>query len=451
MTASLSRLLSEVREPVFVLDHKRTLIYVNGAMEKWLAVEGEAIVGRRCDYASSATADRVEQLAAAICPPPGVWEGNPEAAILEIPSEGGTVSRRAARFLPLGEDAVDCEGVLAVVSAEEYDPQAGGAPLDPQNEPRSLHLQLQRFRNTQAGKYKFDRLVGKSAQMLRVRRQAELAVESGARAVVIGQPGSGREHVARVIHFAGDDTLAPTLMPLACPLLDAELLQTSITAFARHAADNPTTRPATLLLCDADQLSNAAQNELFGFLALPGFDLHVLSTARRSLLDAAEAGTFRKELAFALSTLEIELPQLAARRRDIQLLAPLFLEAVNSQGRKQYSGFAADAMDALCEFSWEENLDELREVVAQACEAASGGEITREDLPSNILQTPTADRQRGKTEEPIVLDDVLADVESELIRRAMKRAKGNKTKAAELLGISRPRLHRRWDEMEGEA
>jgi len=451
LTAGLSRLLSEVRSPVYVLDEKRAIVYINAAAETWLSVSGEELAGRRCDYTSVAYEEPISQITAALSPPPAAWQGECTTGLLECPSAEGGVSRRWVRFLPLG-DAIDCEGVLAVVAPEEAD-DVPSERVDTLPESEDLHLKLQRFRRTVAGRYRLDRLVGDSAAMGRVRRQVMLAIEAGARAVVIGPPGSGREHVARTIHFAGDDARAPTLMPLACPLLDAELLQTSITAFARHAAESqsqakPTTRRPTLLLCDADQLSESAQTELAGFLALPGFDLHVLATARTSLLKLADAGAFRRDLAFALSTLEIDLPPLAARRGDIPLLAQMFLEQHNAQDDQQLAGFDAAAMDVLCEHAWDENLDELRDVVARACDAAAGSRITRDDLPPHVLSAVSTPLPPTETEAPIVLDDVLAEVESELIRRAMRLSKGNKTKAAELLGISRPRLHRRWEEME---
>ena len=448
MTASLSRLLSDVRVPVYVLDDQRTLIYLNAACEEWLDVAGELIVGRRCNYVSSATDDRLAAIVSALCPPPPAMAGQCQGSELAVPTADGQFSTRRAIFIPLGDDPIECEGVIVVVAADESSSKPQTTAASPA-EFEKLHHELQQFRRTQSGRYQLDRLIGKSAAMLRVKRQAEMAIASGARTVVIGPPGSGREHIARTIHFAGDDAHAPTLMPLSCGLLDAELLQTSITAFARHAADNRSSRPPTILLCDVDLLSESGQTELIGFLSLPGFQLHVLSTARRSLLKVAGEGKFRPELAYALSTLEIELPPLAARRRDIPLLAQMFVEEYNATGANQLAGLDSAALDVLCEYAWDENVDELRDVVRQACEAASGAQIFLDDLPEALVHAAEVVPSTNRNEAPIVLDDLLADVENELIRRAMRLAKGNKTKAAELLGISRPRLHRRWEEMEG--
>ena len=455
MTANLSRLLSEIRVPVYVLDDQRTVVYVNAAFESWLNVDGETLLGRRCDYGSAASKDRIDAILSAICPPPTAFAGETTQGLLLCPLQGQTTSRRT-RFVPLGEDDVECEGVLAIVAAEECvgSTQAVDA-TDSDGAFQNLHRQLQVFRQTYAGRYRLDRLVGKSAAMPRVQRQGMLAIAKTARTMVTRPPGSGSEHLARTIHFAGDDARAPTLMPLACPLLDAELFQSSITAFARHAAENPSTRPPTVLLCDVDQLTEGAQAELAGFLALPGFELHMLATSRASLLELATAGTFRPSLAYALSTLEIHLPPLSERKQDIPLLAQTFVEEHNVETAEasidsQRAGFEPAALDLLCEHTWDENVDQLRDVIHSACEAAVGSQITCDDLPEEIptaAKVPTSSREE---EEPIVLDEVLADVEAEMIRRAMRLAKGNKTKAAELLGISRPRLHRRWEEMDGE-
>ena len=451
MTAGLSRWLSEIRVPVYVVDEKRTLVYLNAAMQAWLSTDGEELVGQRCDYAPAGKSDSHAVIAAALAPPPTALAGEMTTATIVCPTSDGS-STRSVRYIPLGEDALECEGVIAIVAGEDLDESAAeSTTADGADEKfTDLHRQLQEYRETLAGRYRLDRLIGKSAAMLRVQRQAALAIETKARTVVIGPPGSGREHVARTIHFAGDDTRAPTLMPLACPLLDAELLQSSITAFASHASQNPTTRPPTVLLCDADQLSEGGQAELAGFLALPGFELHMLATSRTSLLELAEGGAFRKSLAYALSTLEIHLPTLSERRQDIPLLAQLFVEEHNAQGGSQLGGFEPAALDLLAEQTWEGNVTQLREVVRAACEKAVGSLVTLDDLPPGLLIAASAPLPAAPQEGPIVLDELLADVEAELIRRAMRRAKGNKTKAAELLGISRPRLHRRWAEMEGE-
>jgi DNA-binding NtrC family response regulator len=157
----------------------------------------------------------------------------------------------------------------------------------------------------------------------------------------------------------------------------------------------------------------------------------------------ASAGEFSAALAGQLSTITIELPALAERKEDLPLLAQSFLEEVNARGGKQVAGFTGEALDLLCEYSWPENLDELSAVVRQAHERSQGAEVAARNLGETIHCSAGAKVHPPRVDETIVLGEFLASVEKELIARALKRAKGNKTKAAKLLGLTRPRLYRR--------
>ncbi len=157
----------------------------------------------------------------------------------------------------------------------------------------------------------------------------------------------------------------------------------------------------------------------------------------------AQPGQFREDLAAALSTIVIELPPLSQRRDDVPLLAQALLEEHNSRGGKQMGGFASDALDRLCAYSWPGDVDELAQVVAESHVRAAGAQITRADLPERIHAAAEMAARPRRKEEPIRLDEFIARIERELVRRALARSKGNKAKAARLLGLNRPRLYRR--------
>jgi DNA-binding NtrC family response regulator len=148
-------------------------------------------------------------------------------------------------------------------------------------------------------------------------------------------------------------------------------------------------------------------------------------------------------LAAALSTIVIELPPLAGRRGDILLLAQALVEENNAQGGKQVGGLSAEALDRLDAYAWPGNLDELARAMAEAHQRAGGPEIAVADLPERLHLAASAAAHPRRKEETIVLDEFLGRMERELIRRALARAKGNKAKAARLLGLTRPRLYRR--------
>jgi DNA-binding NtrC family response regulator len=178
-------------------------------------------------------------------------------------------------------------------------------------------------------------------------------------------------------------------------------------------------------------------------LSAPSFPLRLIATARHLLDDSARREQYRHDLAALLSTVVIELPPLAERRGDLPALAQLLLEEVNARGAKQVAGFSPEALDRLDGYSWPGNADELAQFVAEAHARAESARIEVRDLPERIHLAAYAATHPRRPEETIVLDDLLAEIERELIHRALAQAKGNKTKAARLLGMSRPRLYRR--------
>ena len=194
----------------------------------------------------------------------------------------------------------------------------------------------------------------------------------------------------------------------------------------------------TLLLCDADQLSAESQAALAAILPAAKCPLRLISTAATPLVDLPPRGLYREDLAAMLSTITIELPPLAKRRDDLPLLAQALLEEQNARSGKQLGGFSSEAIDRLCAYAWPGNVAELAQVVAESHARASARLIARDDLPERLRLAAEAAARPRRKEEPIQLDEFVARIERELIRRALARAKGNKTKAARLLGLNRP-------------
>jgi DNA-binding NtrC family response regulator len=214
-------------------------------------------------------------------------------------------------------------------------------------------------------------------------------------------------------------------------------------AVARGTNLDDSSPPGTLLLHRVDELPAEVQASLVDFLVRRSPRLRLIATAADPLAELARRGKFRADLAAWLSTIVIELPSLAQRRGDLPLLAQLFLEECNVSGRRQIGGFSPAALDRLDAFPWPGNLDELAQAIAEAHRKAAGLEIGVEDLPERLRVAAQAAAAPRRVDETIVLDEYLGRVERELIRRALARAKGNKARAARLLGMTRPRLYRR--------
>ncbi|HIA18141.1 MAG TPA: PAS domain-containing protein, partial [Planctomycetaceae bacterium] len=441
-TTALRNVLDQSQLPIYVLDDKRLVIYCNNACARWTGVETEDLIGTRCDYHTQHAGDPVQELAASLCPPPEVFSGKRLTAEIRVPQQAGQQqTSRQADCIPLGIDSLDDAGVVVIVNGQsEPAPMAAGAGSELNAE--ALHRQLAIARNELTLPYQLDRLIGESPLMRRVQQQVRLAIKQPAHVVVTGPPGSGREHVARTIH-ANHTSKPTTLIPVACPLVNVESMQSTVTSFVKHCQQEQTSSISSLLLLDVDQLSPEAQHELSGFFAIPSFQMLTIATSDDCLLSLAKEGQFNKTLAYALSTLVIELPPLSDRDTDIALLAQSILEDLNAEGNRQFSGFSDEAMDRLMHHTWSRHVDELVEIVRVSCQESESSTIQEADLPDFIQRTIQAESRPRKESERIDLDKFLAEVENELIDRALTEAKGNKTRASQLLGITRSRLHRR--------
>jgi DNA-binding NtrC family response regulator len=436
----LARLLDAAAGPVYVLDDEQRIVFCNQACLEWTGRAADQLQGARCRYHSPEPGSD-EAVAAGLCPPPSAWSGRETMGTVGCVSADGRLRRRRARFLPLGNEESP-GGVIVVVDLRDLSEAEIEAADRQAPEAMQLHERLRALRHEMAARFRLDRLVGSSTAMRQVRAQVELAAGSCASVLIVGPPGSGRQHLASTIHFGRGPEAAGSLVPLACSVLSADLVRSTLAAMAARGLP-PQAVPGTLLLNEADQLPLEAQGDVFQTLASRSFPMRVMSTARQRLADLVRRGEYREDLAGLLSTLVIELPPLCQRRGDLPALAQWFVEQANARGDKQVLGFSSEAMDLLDAYAWPGNLDELIQVVHEAHQRCEGPEIGPADLPARLHLAAGEAAHPRKSEEPIVLDEFLAKVERELLSRALARAKGNKSKAAKLLGMTRPRLYRR--------
>ncbi len=446
--SSLVQRLDQASQPIYLLDALRRIVFCNAACAEWLGREPAEIIGRRCDYHSETTPADSDRWAAGLCPPPEAFAGQRCHGTVVSDQVTGDPSSKTVDFIPLW--AGDSEGGEILALARQEPPEAAAVPVTKTAggvlpDATQLHEDLRRMRDRWAAEYELERLVGTSSAMERVREQVQLATMAVTRVVIVGPAGSGRERVARTIHAAQHEEGWLYLVPLACPLLDAELLESTVEAFLRGCAELSAEQPATLLLLDVDQLPEDAQASLLGLLRIAELRLHTLCTAQRSLLAPSSERPFRRELAYALSTLEMEIPPLMERIEDLPLLAQAAIEQVNARGNCQRTGLTEQALDCLLRYSWPGNVDELFQLLAEAHALASGPYLTPQDLPERIHAALAAAEYPHIQQESIQLDHYLADVERELLRRSLRVAKGNKAQAARQLGISRARLLRRME------
>ncbi|MDZ4782020.1 MAG: helix-turn-helix domain-containing protein [Planctomycetia bacterium] len=436
--AELSRLFEAAARPVFLIDCDGRLAYLNAACAMWLGIDADAELDV-CRYSQGDATNAAKSLAAGLCPPPEVFRGERVTATVARSAADRTVSQRRCEFIPLVliDGVEDEQAVLGVVDSNEL-PTVEDPPSD---DARELHAALQRTQHWLRGKYRPESLAGRSAGIRRVRRQVKLAAASRVPVLICGSAGSGRQHAARAIHFSQPEPLG-VFIPLACATLGADAVLEHVSALALSAERDPSKTP-TLLLRDVEALDIFAQDKLAARLSSGRAGGRWIATSLTPVDELVAAGTFHADLAALLTTLVIRMPAFAERAEDLPLVAQAMLEEINGRSARQLSGFTPEALDVLAAHPPRGGWDELAEWIRQAHKRSTGLFIDRAALPDRARFVAEAAAYRRPEEERIDLEQFLGEIELELIQRALTKAKGNKTKAAELLSMNRPRFYRR--------
>lgn len=448
--SQIERWVGQTAIPVFVIASDHSVVYFNTGCERltgWLAAD---VSGQTCQYATNAPSSSVEAVTGAICPPPEVWRGQELQVPAYLTPRHGAAVPRLIHFFPLRGAQDKITAVLGVVTPLKPLPPA--APVSPVLE---LHAELAAIRGQLRTRFGEETLVARSPAMAKVLNQVELAQRTTVQVCLIGQSGTGKEHLARMIHYGGS-LKAGWFVPVECDNLDATELESVLSRLIEvHLAGvTPGVRPqpATIYLSEVEKLPRDLQEKLDTALRTtiaagnPG--LRVICSGGRQLSEAVAAGELRADLESRLTTLTIEIPPLKQRAADLPVLAQHFLEEHNRRHEKQLTGFAPEIWPAFTRYEWPGNLDELQRVIQEATASADDLTVKLTDLPFRFrtaLQaqdTPPAIPPRG-----LPLDEMLTRVETNAIQLALERSRYNKTKAADLLGINRARLYRRMEQL----
>ena len=310
-----------------------------------------------------------------------------------------------------------------------------------------------------------DAIVGGSATMEQLRAMiGRLAASDTTTVLIEGESGSGKEVVARAIHFQGARAERPFLQvncaALPEPLLESELFGHERGAFTdAHAQKRglfETAEGGSVMLDEIGDLPPGGQAKLLRLLENKAFrrvggvqelraDVRVIAATNVNLEERVSEGRFRADLFFRLNVLRVAVPPLREHLEDVPVLTAHFVARFNQEMRRQVKGIAPTAMELLQGYQWPGNVRELRNVIERAFILHAGAdEVRPEHLPPEVrrAQGPRAGERIGA---PAVSEQGLAldDVEKRLIAEAMERANGNQSKAARLLGVSRDTLRYR--------
>ena len=438
----LATLFDGIRDPIFVLDDRRRLVYVNRAWEALTGREAGLMLGSECRPAAFPPANDIEALCSALAPPAEALAGRAVAGTTLIVHSEGERRWRKIEYQPLASTDGPPLGWLGLVR----DPEAEvPAPTSPS---RRIHAELAELRIRLRASRIPEALIGSGPAHRRLLDRIAVAAKGTAPVLVVGEAGTGKRTVARAIHQAGPRADAP-LLTFDCVALPPEMLSRELFR-SEPGAPGPGGRlagddDAAALLVDVLEIPRDLQSAL---AAAANGPVRLLATASIDPEAARREGRIRDDLYYALTTTVIPLERLRDRLDDLPLLAEHFLERANARGERRCAGVGEEALDVLRAYDWPGNLRELARIIDAAHARAAGDVIVPDDLPAAIRGDYAAAFVPPRAPTPVAaLDETLTAVERRLIETALERAGRNKSRAAELLDISRPRLYRRMKEL----
>ncbi|HEY7139124.1 MAG TPA: sigma-54 dependent transcriptional regulator [Methylomirabilota bacterium] len=319
-------------------------------------------------------------------------------------------------------------------------------------EDQQLREENRRLRAEVERRYSFDNILGRSKAMQGVFDQIRVVADTDAPVLLLGDSGSGKELVARAIHWHSGRREG-RFVAVNCAAIPETLLESELFGHERGAftgADRKRrglfveAQGGTLLLDEIAEMPQSLQVKLLRALQdrvvrpVGGneeikVDLRLISATNRDLPAFVRQGKFREDLYYRLAVIPIRIPSLRERPEDIPLLAEHFLKRAATGMGKELEGFDEEALKWLHEHNWPGNVRELENVVERAATLAKGSVITRDDL--RIEFTPGSTGELG-------VRPSLAEVESQYIRRILEEVRGDKRAAARILGISVRTLQR---------
>ena len=414
-------LFQQAAQPAFILSSSKRIRFVNSAWETLTGVANAGAVGRAC-LRRGPTADLFRTLA----PPPEASAGAVTTVRRAVPPKELGPPWWDVTFVPIkSADGIGGYlGLIHVVSAEPAGVKA------------TVPAEAAAVRDAHARYFTIDLVNGVGPSAERFANQVRNAALSNAPVWLLGEPGSGKETVARVIHHTGPNRNR-AFFGVDCAGIPWFLLETML--FGRGSLGE-SGKLGTLYLKDPAALPRDAQRHLTSWLAGPGSKVRLISGSTHTAMAEVKSGRLVSEFQSHFSLLEMTVPPLRERLSEFPQIVERIL-ARHPLPSGEARAIAPEAMDVLTHYPWPGNLRELDEVIA---DVAEHNPIRAEHLP-RVLREKSSLRASPppKAEPGPKLDDVLAEVEKRLLGVALKKMNGNATKAAEWLGIARTRFLRR--------
>src|SRR4030042_3718572 len=323
-------------------------------------------------------------------------------------------------------------------------------------------------------RYDFHGLIGSSPQMQKVYGLIKKISDTDATILIEGESGTGKELIAKTIHFNSSRAHHP-FIPFNCAAIPRDLLESELVGHERGAFTGAfNTRigrferahGGTILLDEIGELHPSFQVKLLRVLQEREFervggtktikvDVRILAATNKNLEKETKAGNFREDLFYRLNVIPLRIPPLRERQEDIPLLTEYFLDYFSKKRRRENNRMAEEVIQLLMQYPWPGNVRELENLIERVIILSEDGVITPRDLPQRFQDfqgippkeepegprgSAEPDREVLLPEEGVNMNNLVEEVERNLISQALRKSKGVKSKAAELLGLKRTTL-----------
>jgi two-component system response regulator AtoC len=322
-------------------------------------------------------------------------------------------------------------------------------------ERESLRREVTRLRQEVSIEKRYGEIVAKSPAMTKAIETATKVAKHPSPVLITGESGTGKELIARLIHDESDRSRAP-FIPVNCGAIPENLLESELFGYVKGAftgaeREKPGLFEAasggTILLDEIGDMPGTLQVKLLrvlqesevrrlGDTRTRSVDTRLLTATNKDLEEEVRNGNFRRDLFYRIAVVPIHLVPLRQRRDEIPLLVHHFLDQYNKKLRLDVRGIDPDAMRVMLEYPWPGNVRELENTIERGLVLAEGDRITMADLPAHISNPIAAMDSPSLPDDELSVKKHSAVLEKRLIKQALERTGGNKTRAADLLELS---------------
>jgi two-component system, NtrC family, response regulator HydG len=322
---------------------------------------------------------------------------------------------------------------------------------------RRLEQENQYLKERLADRFDLSAIIGRSPAMAQLFETVSLVAPSDATVLILGESGTGKELVANAIHQNSPRGQGP-FIKLNCAALPETLLESELFGHEKGSFTGATARKAgrfqladqgSIFLDEIAEMAPATQAKILRVLQEKEFepvgggrsvkvDVRVIAATNKELAEEIEAGRFREDLYYRLNVVQVDVPPLRDRGDDIALLADHFLKVYAEKNQRLIKGLTPRALDVFMRYDWPGNVRELENVIERAVILTRGDTVPTAQLPKSLqelagedIPLPPVTVAPGKT---------LKEIEEEMILKTLEECSGNRTRAAETLGISRRTL-----------